>query len=142
MEAQELITSLKKQIKSNLSTKDYQTVCSILGNIESAYENEFITTQSFEAAKSSVSKMQSCYSKLLKILSKKDLSKLKEFISSCQSVVNAFGHQNHQHLQNLLEKTGANIMGVPAYMFSGDSDDYDEYCINRQMAEGLHGLGI
>lgn len=33
-------------------------------------------------------------------------------------------------------------MGVPAYMFSGDSDDYDEYCINRQMAEGLHGLGI
>lgn len=85
MEAQELITSLKKQIKSNLSTKDYQTVCSILGNIESAYENEFITTQSFEAAKNSVSKMQSCYSKLLKILSKTELSKLKELISSRQS---------------------------------------------------------
>lgn len=137
MEAQELITSLKKQIKSNLSTKDYQTVCSILGNIESAYENEFITTQSFEAAKNSVSKMQSCYSKLLKILPKKELSKLKEFISSCQSEVNTFGHQNHQQLQSSLGKTGANIMDVPAYMFSSDSDDYDEYLINRRIAEGL-----
>ena len=100
MEAQELITSLKKQIKSNLSIKDYQTVCSIIGNIESAYENEFITTQSFETAKNSVSKMQSCYSKLLKILSKKELSKLKEFISSRQSEVNTFGHQNYQQLQS------------------------------------------
>lgn len=137
MEAQELITSLKKQIKSNLSTKDYQTVCSILGNIESAYENEFITTQSFEAAKNSVSKMQSCYSKLLKILSKKELSKLKEFISSRQSEVNTFGHQDHQQLQSSFEKTGANIMGIPAYMFSCDSDDYDESLINRRIAEGL-----
>ena len=142
MEAQELITSLKKQVKKNLSTKDFQKVCSILGNIKTAYEKEFITTHSFEAAKNSVSKMQSWYSKLLKILPKKELSKLKEFISSCQSEVNAFGHRNHQHFQNLLEKTGANIMEVPAYMFSGDSDDYDEYWINRQMAEGLHGLGI
>lgn len=142
MEAQELIKSLKKQVKDNLSTKDYQTVCSILGNIKSAYENEFLSTQSFEVAKDSVSKMQSCYSKLLKILPKKKLSKLKEFISSCQSEVNAFGHQNHQHLQDLLEETGANIMGVPAYMFSGDADDYDEYCINRRMAEGLHSVGI
>lgn len=142
MEAQELITSLKKQVKKNLSIKDFQKVCSILGNIKTAYEKEFITTHSFEAAKNSVSKMQSCYYKLLKILPKKELSKLKKFISSCQSEVNAFGHQNHQHLQNLLEKTGANIMGVPAYMFSSDSDDYDEYWINRQMAEGLHGLGI
>lgn len=137
MEAQELITSLKKQIKSNLSTKDYQTVCSILGNIEFAYENEFITTQSFEAAKNSVSKMQSCYSKLLKILSKKELSKLKEFISSRQSEVNTFGHQDHQQLQSSFEKTGANIMGIPAYMFSCDSDDYDESLINRRIAEGL-----
>lgn len=142
MEAQELIKSLKKQVKGNLSTKDYQTACSILGNIKSAYENEFMTTQSFEIAKNSVSKMQSSYSKLLKILPKKRLSKLKEFISSCQSEVNAFGHKNHQHLQDLLEKTGANIMGVPAYMFSGDADDYDEYWINRRIAEGLHKLGI
>lgn len=139
MEAQELITSLKKQIKSNLSTKDYQTVCSILGNIESAYENEFITTQSFEAAKNSVSKMQSCYSKLLKLklLPERKFSKLREFISSCQSEVNTFGHQDHQRLQSSLEKTGANIMDIPAYMFSGDSDDYDEYLINRRISEGL-----
>lgn len=100
MDAQELIKSLKKQVKGNLSTKDYQTVCSIFGNIKSAYENEFLSTQSFEVAKGSVSKMQSSYSKLLKILPKKKLSKIKEFISSCQSEVNAFGHQNHQHLQN------------------------------------------
>lgn len=33
-------------------------------------------------------------------------------------------------------------MGVPAYMFLGDADDYDEYCINRRMAEGLHSVGI
>lgn len=137
MEAQELITSLKKQIKSNLSTKDYQTVCSILGNIESAYENEFITTQSFEAAKNSVSKMQSCYSKLLKILSKTELSKLKELISSRQSEVNTFGHQNYLQLQSSFEKTGTNIMGISAYMFSCDSDDYDESLINRQIAKGL-----
>ena len=142
MEAQELITSLKKQIKSNLSTKDYQTVCSILGNIESAYENEFITTQSFEAAKNSVSKMQSCYSKLLKILSKKELSKLKEFISSRQSEENTFGHQNYQQLQSSFEKTGANIMGISAYMFSNDSDDCNEYWENCRIAEGLQKLGI
>lgn len=72
----------------------------------------------------------------------KIFSKLKEFISSCQSEVNAFGHQNHQHLQDFLEETEANIMGVPAYMFLGDADDYDEYCINRRMAEGLHSVGI
>lgn len=142
MEAQELIMSLKKQAKENLSMKDFQTVCSILGNIKSAYEKEFLVTDYFEVAKNSVSKMQSCYSKLLKILPKKKLSKLKEFISSCQSEVNAFGHQNHQHLQDLLEETGANIMGVPAYMFSGAADDYDEYWINRRMAEGLHSVGI
>lgn len=33
-------------------------------------------------------------------------------------------------------------MGVPAYMFSSDSDYYDEYLTARRMAEGLHGLGI
>ena len=71
MEAQELITSLKKQFRGNLSTKDYQTVCSILGNIKSAYQTEFLPTESFEVAKKSVSKMQSCYSKLLKIVSAK-----------------------------------------------------------------------
>lgn len=142
MEAQELITSLKKQVRGNLSTKDYQTVCSILGNIKSAYQTEFLITDSFEVAKKSVSKMQSCYSKLLKIVSPKKLSKLKEFISSCQSEVNAYGHQSHQHLQNLLEETGATVMGVPAYMFSGDADDYDDYWTNRRMAEGLYSAGF
>lgn len=142
MEARELITSLKGQLKGNLSTKDYQTVCSILGNINSAYEKQFLTTESFEVAKNAVSEMQFNYSKLLKIVPKKRLSELKEFISSCQGEVNAYGHQNHQHLQNLLEKTGANIMGVPAYMFSGDADDYEEYWFNRRMAEGFHSLGF
>ncbi len=28
-------------------------------------------------------------------------------------------------------------MDIPAYMFSGDSDDYDESLINRRIAEGL-----
>lgn len=78
MEAQELITSLKKQSKKNLSTKDFQKVCSILGNIKTTYEKEFITTHSFEAAKNSVSKMQTCYSKLLKILPKKGTFKAKK----------------------------------------------------------------
>ena len=137
MEAQELITSLKRKMKGNLSEKDYQIVCSILGNIKTAYEKEFLVTASFEVAKNSVSKMQSFYSELLKVVSKEQLSKLREFISSCQSEVNAFGHekhQNHQRLQDLLEKTGANKLGVPAYMYSTSSDDYDEYCVNRRMA--------
>lgn len=83
--------------------------------------------------------MQSCYSKLLKLklLPERKFSKLKEFISSCKSEVNTFGHQDHQRLQSSLEKTGANIMDIPAYMFSGDSDDYDEYLINRRISEGL-----
>lgn len=34
MEAQELINSLKKQPKWNFSTKKYQAVCSILGNVK------------------------------------------------------------------------------------------------------------
>ena len=62
----------------------------------------------------------------VRLTATKIFSKIKEFINSCQSEVNAFGHQNHQHLQNLLEATEANIMGVPAYMFSGDADDYDK----------------
>ena len=142
MDAQELITSLKKQVRNNLSTKDYQTFCSILGNIKAAYQSEFLTTKSLEVAKKAVSKMQSSYSKLLKFVSAKKLSKLKEFISSCQSEVNASGHQNHQHFQDLLEKTGANVMGVPAYMFSSSADDYDDYWTNRRMAEGLLSLGM
>lgn len=43
MDAQELIKSLKQQLKEHLSTKDYQTACSILGNIRSVYEKDFFT---------------------------------------------------------------------------------------------------
>ena len=142
MDAQELIKSLKQQLRGHLSTKDYQTACSILGNIRSVYEKDFLPTYSFEVAKQSVSKMQSSYSKLVKIVSEKELSKLKKFISSCQREVNAFGHKSHKHLLDLLEETGANIFGVPAFMYSGDSDDYDDYCVNRRIAEALYSTGI
>ena len=142
MEAQELFKSLKKQVKGILSTKDYQTFCSILGNIKSAYQKEFLTTDSFEIAKKSVSKMQSCYSQLLKVVSQKELLKLRKFISSCQSEVNAFGRQSHQHHLNLLEETGANIDGIPSYMFSTSSEDFDDYCVARRMADFFHLSGF
>lgn len=134
MEAQELIKSLKGQLKTNLQKQDYQTACSILGNIKLAYDR-FLTTEQFVIAKKSVSEMQRCYSKLLKILPKKKLTELRKFISSCQSEANSFGHEAHEALQERLEETGANIFGVPAYMYSGDSDDYDDYWVNRRMAE-------
>lgn len=134
MEAQELINSLKGQLKANLSQKDYQKVCSILGNIGLAYDS-FAAKEQFEIAKKAVSEMQRCYSKLLKILPRKKLTELRKFISSCQSEANSFGHEAHEALQERLEETGANIFGIPAYMYSGDSDDYDDYWVNRRMAE-------
>ena len=54
MEAQELINSLKKQPKWNFSTKKYQAVCSILGNVKSTCEKEFLTTENFYIVKESV----------------------------------------------------------------------------------------
>ena len=136
MEAQELIKSLKEQLKGNIPLKDYQKVCSILGNINCSFDR-FLTTEEFPVAKKAVSEMQRYYSKLVRIIPERGLTKLRKLISSCQSEVNAFGHESHALLQERLEETGANIFGVPAYMYSGSSDDYDDYWVNRRMAEIL-----
>ena len=136
MEAQELFSTVKKDCKSVLGKKNYQQVCSFLGNMKQNYET-FCTTESFDSAKQAVSKMQSLFSKIESMLPQSDKKMLKKFISSCQSEVNEYGAKEHNHFMELLEHTGATINGVPSFMFSGSSDDYVEYQIRRTMAEGL-----
>lgn len=133
---QKLVNKLKKNSKSNLSTKNYQILSSNLGSIKQLHHT-FCTTNTFESAKKCVSSMQSISSKIKKFLQENDKEELNKFISSLQSEVNEFGNEKHNRLMSLLEQTGANIGGVPAFCFSGDSDDYIDYQTNRNMAESL-----
>ena len=136
MEAQELFNFLKKNLKANLNTKDFQTASSLLGNIKQNYKT-FCTTDSFDTAKQSVSCMQSLFTKIKDFLSKNDRKSLSNFLSSCQSEVNEFGSQQHNRFMNLLEQTGATVFGIPSFLFSGSSEDYEEYQFRRALAEGL-----
>ncbi len=136
MEPQEIFSTVKKHCKSSLGMKDYQRICSVLGNLKQNNDT-FCTTESFDVAKQAVSKMQSLFSKIEVILPATDRELLKKFISSCQSEVNEFGAQKHNQFMGLLESTGATVFGVPSFMFSGSSDDYVEYQMRRTMAECL-----
>lgn len=136
METQELFNYLKTSCKNRLSTKDYQRFCSILGNIK-RNNQVFCNTDSFESAKNAVSEMQSLFTKLKDFLSTDDRKLLQDFVSSCQSEINKYGSQNHSHFMELQGQTGATVDGIPSFMFSSSSDDYDDYLFRRTMAEGL-----
>ncbi|GEM_PF-4079637 len=136
METQELFNYLKTSCKNRLSTKDYQRFCSILGNIK-RNNQVFCNTNSFESAKNAVSEMQRLFTKLEVFLSPDDRKKLQKFVSSCQSEINEYGSQCHRNFMGMLEQTGATVDGIPSYMFSSSSDDYDDYLFRRTMAEGL-----
>ena len=133
MKTQELFNYLKTSCKNRLSTKDYQWFCSILGNIK-RNNQVFCNTDSFESAKNAVSEMQSLFTKLKDFLSTDDRKLLQDFISSCQSEINKYGSQNHSHFMELQEQTGAIVNGIPSFMFSSSSDDYDDYLFRRTMA--------
>lgn len=136
METQELFNYLKTSCKNRLSTKDYQRFCSILGNIKRSNQ-VFCNTKSFESAKNAVSEMQSLFTKLEVFLLPSDRKLLQKFVSSCQSEINEYGSQHHHNFMELQEQTGATVDGIPSYMFSGSSEDYDDYLFRRTMAEGL-----
>lgn len=136
METQELFNYLKSTCKNRLSTKDYQRFCSILGNIKRSNQ-VFCNTNSFESAKNAVSEMQSLFTKLKDFLSPNGRKLLQEFVSSCQSEINKYGSQSHHNFMELQEQTGATVDGIPSFMFSSSSDDYDDYLFRRTMAEGL-----
>ncbi|WP_296031342.1 hypothetical protein [uncultured Treponema sp.] len=136
METQELFNYLKTNGKNRLVTKDYQRFCSILGNIKQS-NYVFCSTESFESAKNAVSEMQSLSTKLAVFLSSNDRKILQEFVSSCQSEINEYGSQCHRNFMELQEQTGATVDGIPSFLFSSSSDDYDDYLFRRTMAEGL-----
>ena len=136
METQELFNYLKTSCKNRLATKDYQRFCSILGNIKRSNQ-VFCNTDSFESAKNAVSEMQSLFTRLENFLSPNDRKLLQEFISSCQSEINEYGSKKHSHFMELQKQTGATVDGIPSFMFSSSSEDYDDYLSRRRMAEGL-----
>ena len=136
METQELFNYLKTNGKNRLATKDYQRFCSILGNVKRSNQ-VFCNTNSFESAKNAVSEMQSLFTKLKDFLLPSDRKLLQKFVSSCQSEINEYGSQCHRDFMELQEQTGATVDGIPSFMFSSSSDDYDDYLFRRTMAEGL-----
>lgn len=136
METQELFNYLKMSCKNCLATKDYQRFCSILGNIK-RNNQVFCSTDSFESAKNAVSEMQSLFTRLENFLSPNDRKLLQEFVSSCQSEINEYGSQCYRNFMELQEQTGATVDGIPSFLFSSSSDDYDDYLFRRTMAEGL-----